>query len=415
MHIWVISQSYKPEPGAASARYEGFAPVWEHAGAQVSILTATPQHPLDATYEDYADKPSFFHETLNDVSVYRHYISRQLERNTKTTFMAQLSFTISLLINLFRRHPKRPDVVIATSPTILPAFSAWLLARRYGAKFVYEIREPWPELFLELGRFKDGRIIDFLVSMQKFIVKRADLIITPTKNLANGLERLGADTSKIEVIPLAFPEEKLEITKKEKESGATEALRTHLQIGPMTKIVMYLGNHGQAQALGQVIEAAKRFLNRSDVLFLFVGQGSEKQKLKESCRGMPNIQFIPEPPEEKKWTYYGLANVCLVPLKDINAHKKVSPSKLIEILGAGRPCVAAVSGVTADMLNEARTALTVPPENDEKLAYAILKLLDNPEKAEVLGKKAQAWVKEKYTSGRLGYTYFAHMKKLLNK
>ena len=412
MHIWVISQFYKPEPGNAPSRMNDFAQVWQYAEQDVSILTATPTHAFGTPYEAYIDKPAFMHEELNGLDVYRHWVYKNPDRTSKTRFLAQLGFAFSLLINLFRRRPQKPDVIVVTSPSILPAFSGWLLAKRYRAKFVYESREPWPGLFLELGRFKDGRVTTFLVKVQTFLVRRANLVITPSKELAEDIQNLEVADNKIEVIPNGFPETHLEKVKQARESGAIEALRTELQISPMTKIVMYMGNHSSAQALGQVIEAAKRFLSRSDVLFLFVGSGSEKQRLKTMAQGLPNVQFIPGPEEEKRWVYYGLANVCLVPMKDINSLKKVTPSKLVEILGAGRPCVATLCGSAAETLNAARVALVTPPEESAKLAHAIAKLVDNPEKAEVLGKKAQAWVKKHYTTERLGYTYLTHLRKL---
>mgnify|MGYP005839998029 CR=1 FL=1 len=416
MHIWVISQFYKPESSNPSTRLGGFAHEWKKAEADVSILTATPNHPRGITFEDYDNKPTFMHEKIDGVDVYRHWIYKNPNRSTKTRFLAQLSFSFSLLINLLRTRPRKPDVILASSPSLLPAFAGWLLARRYRAKFVFESREPWPGLFIELGRFQDGKLVNFLVKMQKFLVNRADLIITPTDDLARDVTDIGAPSEKIETIPNGFPDEDLGKANKAKDSGAVESLRTELQISPMTKIVMFLGDHGTPQALGQVVEAANRFLSRSDVLFLFVGDGSDKQRLKSMARGMPNVQFIPAPEtQEKLWAYYGLASVCLVPTKDIASLKKVTPSRLTEILGAGRPCVASVGGVTAEMLNKARTALVAPPEDSEKLAYAILKLLDNPDKAELLGEKAEGWVKENYTNSRLGYTYFAQMRKLLKK
>lgn len=416
MHIWVITQFYKPESSNPSSRLGGFAGVWNKAEARVSVLAATPNHPRGITFKDYECKPTFMHEKIDGVDVYRHWIYKNPSRNTKTRFLAQLSFAFSLLINLFRPTPKKPDVILASSPSLLPAFTGWLLARRYRAKFVFESREPWPGLFIELGRFQDGRLVNFLVKMQKFLVRRADLLVTPTQDLAHDAADLGADREKIETIPNGFPDKDIGKAGKAQKSGAVEALRTELQISPMTKIVMFLGDQGTPQALGQVIEAANRFLSRSDVLFLFVGDGPDKQRLKNMARGMPNVQFIPGPEDEEKlWAYYGLANVCLVPTKDIASLKKVTPSRLIEILGAGRPCVASVGGVTAEILNKARTALVAPPEDSEKLAYAILKLIDNPDKAELLGEKAEDWVKENYTNSRLGYTYFAQMRKLLKK
>ena len=190
-------------------------------------------------------------------------------------------------------------------------------------------------------------------------------------------------------------------------------MRTELQIGPMTQVVMYYGEHDIAQALGQVVDTAKLLVSRGDVLFLMVGDGPDKDRLKTIARGMPNLQFIPLPDDSKKAAYYDMADVCVVPQKSVHGLKKVIPTKLFEAMGAGKPVIAASDGITASTLTEARVALVVPPENSEKLAYAVLRLVDNPEKAKMLGQKGQQWLVENYNFERLGDKYLKLLKRVV--
>ena len=190
-------------------------------------------------------------------------------------------------------------------------------------------------------------------------------------------------------------------------------MRTELQIGPMTQVVMYYGEHDIAQALGQVVDTAKLLVSRGDVLFLMVGDGPDKDRLKTIARGMPNLQFIPLPDDSKKAAYYDMADVCVVPQKSVHGLKKVIPTKLFEAMGAGKPVIAASDGITASTLTEARVALVVPPENSEKLAYAVLRLVDNPEKAKMLGQKGQQWLVDNYNFERLGDKYLKLLKRVV--
>lgn len=406
MNIWVITQFYKPEPSAPSQRLGGFARIWQKSGVNVSVLTALPNHPTGYIYESHRNKGAFYAEVIDGVNVYRHWLATGPAKTANRRIKAQATFALSLLKNLFKTKAPIPDVVIASSPSIIPVLSGWLLARRYGAKFIFEIRESWPGLFVELGRLKEGKLLNFLMKLEMFLYKRADAIVTVTPNLARDLVGRGIDKGRVHVITNGVDAADVAAAEAARTADAGNRLRTELQISPMTQVVMYYGDHDIAQALGQVVDTAKMLVSRSDVLFLLVGDGPDKPRLKDIARGMPNLQFIPIPEQDdKKWAFYNMADVCLVPQKNIQGLKKVIPSKLFEAMGAGIPVIAAADGVTATMLTEARVGLVVPPENSEKWAYAILRLVDNPDKAKLLGQKGQQWLQQNFAYEDLGQKY----------
>ena len=414
MKVWIVTQFYKPEPSAPSARLGSLAKVWQKQGADVSVLTALPNHPTGYIYEAYQGKGSYQTDEIDGVKIYRHWLSCGPEKTAKRRLKAQATFAFSLLKNLIKTSAPKPDVVLASSPSILPVLSAWLLARRYKAKFVFEIRESWPGLFVELGRLKEGKVLDYLMKVEMFLYKRADAIVTVTPHLAKDLVNRGIPKEKISVVMNGVDKADVMAAAAANKADRGSRLRTELQIGPMTQVVMYFGDHDIAQALGQVVDTAKMMVSRGDVLFLLVGEGPDKDRLKNIARGMPNLQFIPLPEEDKKWAYYDMADVCLVPQKNVQGLKKVIPSKLFEAMAAGKPVVAAADGVTASTLTDARVALVVPPENSEKLAYAVLRLVDNPDKAKLLGMKGQQWLTQNYDFETLGAKYLGLLQRIVS-
>ncbi len=413
MRIWVISQAFKPEPCTPSVRLASLAKQWQKSDIDVSVLTAMPSYPNNHLYEPYQNKSSFMTEEIDGVHVYRHWLHLSPEKTTKSRLIRQATFALSLLKNIILPSGGSPDVIIASSPSFIPTISAWVLSLRFGAKFIFEVRELWPSSFIELGLLKDGKILDFLIKVEMFLYKRADAIITVTDKLAESLVSRGIPRRKIHVISNGADDDEIIKTEQALKDGSVERLRTELQISPMTKVVMYMGEHENAQALGQVIDAAKMLLSRSDILFLLVGDGSDKQRLKSISRGLPNMQFIHTQDLQRNSTFYGLADICLIPLKDIEGLKSIIPPKLFESMSSGKPCIASAAGETAEAINKSRTALIVPPENSEKIAYAILKLIDNPDKAKLLGLKGQKWVSDNFLYSKLANDYLNVLKNTL--
>ena len=405
MHIWVVCQYYKPEPGAPSARLAGLAEAWQSKGHKVTVLTAIPNHPTGVVPDAYRNRGKFFEEELDGVTVKRHWLKIAPNEGMKNRVMSHLTFALSLLVNLFRKNGERPDVVIASSPSFFSVASGWLLARRWRAKFVFEVRDPWPGIFVELGVLQQGFTLRALEWLEMFLYRRADAVVTVTESLAKDIISRGIPAEKVHVVTNGLSDRNFARALQARTDGSVDRLRTDLQLNPLSKIVLYLGTHGISQGLGQVLDAAKTLMTRSDILFLFVGDGADKARLKRIAQGMPNVQFMPAQPGDSVWSYYALANVCLVPLRDIAGFRKLIPSKLFETLGSGRPTLAAVAGEAAQLLRQNGVALVVPPEDSEKIAYGLLKMIDHPEQAERIGQKAQEWVKANYLHSTLGARY----------
>lgn len=414
MKLWTICQYYPPEIGAPSARISGFARIWQAMGVDVRVLTGIPNHPDGIVPDAYVHRPAFHEETLDGVRVWRHWLHVAPNKGKVRRVLNQVSFALSLLFNMFNIKPDdKPDVIMASSPSFFCVMSAWLLARRHGAKFVFEVRDLWPDIFLQMGILKRGFIYNVLSALEMFLYRRADAVVTVTRAFARQIAGRGIKADKLFVVFNGVSDADVAVAAKARDEGGAAALRTRLGINPLTKIVLYIGNHGEAQALTQIVDAARMLVKRTDVVFMFVGQGADKDKLVEYAKGVPNIQFLPGVKHHEVWAYYAMADINMVCLKNIPDFDMFIPSKMFEIMAAGSCAVAGLRGEGAELMRESGCALVVPSEEPDKMAEALTTLLDDPSRRRSMGEAGLAYVKDQFLHSRLAGQYVALMNKLI--
>jgi glycosyltransferase involved in cell wall biosynthesis len=157
---------------------------------------------------------------------------------------------------------------------------------------------------------------------------------------------------------------------------------------------------GYSQDLDIVLEAARILKDenpQSDILFLIVGDGVERPRLEAKARqmGLNNVRFLPMQPREKYPAVLHASDIGLVTLH-AEVRTPVVPSKILSIMAAGRPVVAAMNldGDGPRLIAEARCGLCVPPEDPRALAGAVLKLYHDASLREELGRNGRQYAEE---------------------
>lgn len=414
--VWTICQHYVPEVGAPSARLSGLLQSWRQAGINAVMLTGIPNHPEGVVHPDYKNKPANMKETLSGVPVWRHWLYVAPNKGKWPRLFNQLSFALSLLVQHLGGTAEKPHIIMASSPTFFPALSGWLLAKRYGARFVFEVRDLWPAIFVQMGLFRAGSFpVRVMEVLEKFLYRQAHAIVTVTQSFKDDIAARGTPTDKIHVVFNGVSEESLAAAAAVRQADEGAKLRQRLGIPATTKIVLYIGNHGQAQALGQIIDAARLLSKRTDLTFLMVGQGADKEKLQAYAKGVPNVQFLPGVSHAEVWAYYTMADINLVCLKNIPEFAMFIPSKMFEIMAAQSCAVAALSGEGAAIMQASGCALVAPSEDSEKIATAIATLADDPARRQTMGQAGRAFVEKNFTHTHLAHTYLNLFQSLVAK
>ncbi|MGB9872507.1 MAG: glycosyltransferase [Anaerolineae bacterium] len=172
-------------------------------------------------------------------------------------------------------------------------------------------------------------------------------------------------------------------------------------------VVSFAGVLGYSQDLDVVLDAARILKDgnpkseirnpNSEILFLIVGDGVEKARLEAKARqmGLDNVRFLPMQPREKYPAVLHASDASLVTLH-AQVRTPVVPSKILSIMAAGRPVVAAMNldGDGPRLLAEARCGLCVPPEDPRALAEAVLALYRDPALREKMGQSGHRYAEQ---------------------
>jgi len=400
MKIAVYSHYYSPEIGAPSARFQDLTREWIGGGDSVEVVTCVPNHPAGVVYPGYR-KRWYQHETLGGAGVHRVWTYVTPNKGFLKKSIGHVSFWPSAIMASRRHLRETPDVLIGTSPTFFAAMAADHVARVRRRPFIMEVRDLWPALFIELGVLKNRTMIAMLEKLELSLYRHATRVVTVTESFRQDLVRRGVPDWKVKTIPngadIDFWTDR----------GEGTALRTRLGIGDEL-VVLYIGAHGISQALTSVLRAAARLRDRRDIRFVFVGEGAEKEKLLDFAgrEKLSNVTFVDPVGKDEVRAWYSLADVCLVPLRDIPLFGTFIPSKMFEILSMQRPIIGSLRGEAAEILEKSGGALIVPPEDDEALAGAIVRLRESGAGARAaMGAQGRAYVAAHYSRAALAATY----------
>ncbi|MGE5223693.1 MAG: glycosyltransferase family 4 protein [Omnitrophica WOR_2 bacterium] len=97
------------------------------------------------------------------------------------------------------------------------------------------------------------------------------------------------------------------------------------------------------------------------------------------------------------------------------AHYEGLPTVLLEAMACGRPVIATAISGALDVVREGQNGLLVPPRSPQKMAHAILRLLDNPQLGESIGRAAVQTVRSHYSWELVGRRYISEYEKLLQE
>jgi glycosyltransferase involved in cell wall biosynthesis len=317
-----------------------------------------------------------------------------------------VEFSARLVPRNLRELP-RPEVVIASSPHPFAAVSGYRLARKYGAKFIFEVRDLWPLTILEIGRHSPRHpLVRAMAWAERLGYEHCDYTVSLLGGAQDYMAAHGLDASKFVYIPNGID---LEAQQKNVEALPPEHDRVIQDLKQRGKlIILYSGSHGVVNALDNVIEAARLLRDEPKVHFLLVGQGPEKESLQKRTRqaGLSNIAFLPPVARSQMAALTQAADLGYLGLqkKDLFRYG-VSPNKLFEYMSAGLPVLFAIDTLH-DEVAQARCGFSIPAEDPQALAHILHRIIDMPRNhLREMGKRGRQYVQRTHTYEVLARQY----------
>jgi colanic acid biosynthesis glycosyl transferase WcaI len=400
--ILYVSQYFPPEMGAPAARVSELSRYWAQERHEVTVLTGFPNHPTGVVPEQYRRKlrRGMVREKTNGVNVVRTWLLPFPNRRRYERMLNYSSFSLSAATTgLFT---ERPDVVIASSPQLLVGLSGWWLARCKRARFIFEVRDLWPESLAAVGvGSADSMAYRSLARIARFLYRNSDHIVVVTPAFKEYLvQHWQIAPQKISVIENGVDADVF--------SPRTESqLRTELDADGKF-VVSYIGTMGNAHGLQMLVEAAAQLhMSAPNILFVLVGEGAEKEQLVSLTRssGLTNLRFVDQQSREKIPAYICASDACVVLLKKNEIFKTVIPSKMLEFMSCARPVILGVEGQARKILEEGRAGICVEPGNSSDLAQAILRLAGDEQLRETLGRNGRRHVLQNFSRRQTAMAY----------
>ncbi len=407
MNITYLCQYFVPEPGAPSARLYELSRVWTESGHNVTILTGMPNHPIGEIAAEYRGK-WFVEEQLDGIRVLRNWLfATPNERIFKKT-LSHISFMLSVLVFGMPRMGAT-DVLIVSSPTFFSVFSAYVISRLQRIPYIFEVRDLWPAVFVDLGILTNPFLIRILEFWELFLYRRAACVVTVTESFRRKLIQRGVPASIVYTITNGAAVDKF--TPGPKENSVRD------ELGLVDKfVVSYVGAHGLSQGLETILHAAEQLRERKDIKFLMVGEGARKKDLLKlaSELQLDNVIMFPAQPSVRIAEYYNASDVCIVPLRNVPLFDTFIPSKIFEIMACGVPIIGAVRGEVRSILESSGAAKLVEPEDVGALVAAICRLQKDAAARESMGFAGREFVLAFYNRSVLAGQYLELLKRVVH-
>ncbi|WP_243657497.1 glycosyltransferase family 4 protein [Parafrankia sp. BMG5.11] len=402
--VLLVTHYFPPEVGAPQARLSETARAWAADGLDVTVLTGLPNHPTGVV-------PAAYRRTLRRVEhidgyrVVRTWLYATPNEGVLLKTLGHLSFMVTSVV-LGARSAGPTDVVVVSSPTFFSLGSAWVLARLRRARLVVEVRDLWPAIFIQLGVIRNRWIIATLEWLELAAYRAADAVVTVTEGFRENIIGRGIPAAKVHTIPNG-----VDVTRfrpdPEDQRAAIPRIRERLGARPDDLLVLYIGAHGISQGLVFVADAAEQLGREgAPVHFAFVGEGADKQRLAAHVarHRLTNTTLHPAVARDEVPSLLAAADICLVLLRDVPLFNTFIPSKMFEMLAAGRPVIGAVRGEAARILADAG-AVVVPPEDPNALAAAIKALSTSPRRRAQMGHTGHTHVVAHFNRADLARRY----------
>lgn len=408
MKILLLTHYYAPERGAPQERWSALVRRFVDRGHQVQVIAPAPHYPFghllpEATHmRAGTTHPGPHGETVHRVA-FRPYSASTGSRLADEAMAAACA--VSAAVTRFGRA--RPDVVVATVPSLAMLLAGALTARLLRAPFVTDMRDAWPDLLEAVDDWDDTVAQGNRRAMPRQVLKRftatgaaravtalqrrAHAVVTTTDSFAARLRSRGIVDVRVvrngAHSPVSAP--------RSRDALAGTELR-----------VLYAGTIGRSQGLATAVEAAALAHARgTNIVLRLVGTGAESEALSALARSFKApVEFLPQLPREQVAEHHAWADTLLVSLRKWPGLLLTVPSKLYEAMSLGIHVSGSLGGEAAEIITATGAGHVSPPEDAEALAKMWTSLAEDRASLQV-GDGGRTWVRHHACDDRLARDY----------
>ena len=377
--ILFINQYYWPDHASTAQHLADLAESLATQGYECHVLAGKSR------YKPGAPRPPAY-EMHEGVHIHRVPATSLGRRATWARMTDYLSFYAGAIAKALLL-PRFDAVVTLTTPPLIGLVGT-LLKRLRATRHIYWSMDLHPDASLALGRMSpESLLARFTSGLSRFVYRHADQVVVLGPYMADRIALKGVPPERLNLIPVWSQRDRIYPTPRD-----ANPLRKALGLENVF-VAMYSGNLGLAHSFDEFIEAARRLRDRSDIVFLFVGEGPRLGEVKAARNDekLENIRLLDYVPRDQLHASLSLADVHLVSMRP-EMTGIVVPGKLYGAMAAGRPCVfvGPEHCESAETIRDTGCGISVTPGDVDGLVAALVRLSGNPSLARRMGERGRS-------------------------
>jgi len=318
----------------------------------------------------------------------------------------------------FSELERKPDVILCSLPTLELCVEAVRYGKRNGVPVVIDVRDLWPDLFVELAPpWAHGiarRVLAPFFCMAREACGGAKAIVGVTPEFVSwGLRNAGrAATEWDRAFPMGY--HRIDLSRQE----CVEALSRWRARGVMDNAFVgcFFGTIGRQFDLDTVINAARMLRgDRRRIQFVLCGSGDTLDDFQSKTRDCPDVLFPGWVNRTDIHALMGKSAIGLAPYINKPNFTMNLPNKPLEYLSAGLPIVSSLSGVLAKFISEYRCGITYEEGKADSLVEALIQLYDDRGKLRTMAENAKALYEKFFIAERVYGEMFEHLRRIAEK
>ncbi len=408
MKLLIVTQYFPPEIGAPQNRLYELAVRLQKSGVDITVITAMPNYPQMVIHKEYVGKKYAF-EKIGEIKVHRTSIYVSQNKSIVSRLRNYFSFVWSSYFTGSKKVDDKYDFVLCESPPLFLGISAYKIAKKKKAKFIFNVSDLWPESAEKMEIVTNKFFLKLATILEEFLYKKSDLITGQTQGIVANIQT-------------RFPQKKVywlpngvDLNYFQPSKDKNTQWRKNNDFKSDDVLFFYGGILGYAQGLETILHAAHKISNPK-AKFIFMGSGPEKDKLIQikNQLSLVNVFFFDAVTKAEMPEILNSIDAAVIPLKKLDLFKGAIPSKIFESLAMEIPLILGVDGEARELFIEnGNCGLYFEPENVQELQKAIQKILDEPQLMGVFGGNGRKFADQYFNRNNIANEFKDELEKLI--
>lgn len=364
--VWIINQYASTPDTGMGGRHFYMARELVRQGYKVYLITAGRHHLLR---NPVVSDEHFKLEQADGLNVVWVRVPEYSGAHSKQRILNWFLFSWKIR-KLAAVLPDKPDAILASSPSPIVSWGARRLAKKLGARLVFEVRDIWPLTLVTVGGKSERHpLVRLMQHLEDKAYQESDRVVSNLENAVEHMVGRGMNREKFTWVPNGF---------------SLEEVNSRAELDPAIKrllpenkfIVGYTGTLGLANAMDYLVDAAELLRDYPDIAFVLVGEGDGKQVLQDKVerKGLNSFYFTGRIPKVQIQSMLSHFDACYIGwLKEDLYRFGIGANKIPEYMYSGKPVIHGYSGA-CDPIERFAAGLRVEAEDPQALADGILQL-----------------------------------------